>query len=426
MMAGCGGSSSPAPPSSPPPGSGDAIQITGRERFGWTQAAANIAPVRFAVYVDGARADLPAAVCRGSAPSFDCDSPLPGLGGGRHVLELVAWELVNGSVVESARAAPLIVQVSGSTASEPVTSPVTVSIREETPASTKGAPTRCGLAPVSSDRFLLWIGPHDVRMVDRQSLASHALALTDTPDGWNLIGLGAHSRFDDTGWIYAVQTSASGDRLRLVRYRDVRDLLGEAAVLREVPLSSAPARARVAVREQDRIYVALLAGAASDRANAGGDPFLIRLNPDGSIPAENPMGSIYMPASSSPLPLAVGWATDDEVPWFIERAGGRDYVLRRRGAAFASRRFSAAAPPAALQFANGPESSRLLVVHTDGSLTTFARTPAGWSMRDTRAGAALERTGDALLFPDGDLITCGATADAPSARYVVRRGSVPE
>lgn len=419
MLAACGGSSSPAP-SSPPPGSGDAIQITGRERFGWTQSADDVGQLHFAVYVDDNRVDLPAAVCHGSAPSFDCDSPLPPLGSGRHVLEVVAWTSSNGETAESPRAAPLIVQMTGSTASEAITSSMSSSVREQPSPPAKNTSTSCGLAPVSADRFILWSGSGEIRMVDRTSLASQALSVPQVPEGWSLIGLGAHSRFEENGWIYALQRNANGNELRLVRYRDVEGVLGEALVLREVPLSAGPVRSRISVRESDRIYVALLT-AGGDPPVSTPSPFLIRLNSDGSIPAANPTGSIFMSVEGSPV--AVDWASDDEVPWFIERDGTDEYVLRRRGAAVASKRFRGGAPPVAMQFADPGEANRLVVVQSDGAVTTFARTPAGWTLGKTRAAMQAESTGDALLFSDGDLVTCGPDRDAG---YVVRRGSVPE
>jgi hypothetical protein len=412
FVAACGGSSSPPPSSSPSPSPGDAIQITGRERFGWSQSADDISPLHFAVYVDGTRVDLPGAACHGSAPSFNCDSPLPALNAGRHVLEVVAWTVLNGDTVESPKASPLIVQVTGSTAPDAITSMTSSSIAE----SPKAARNTCGLAPISDDRLLLWTGAGEIRMVDRASLTTRTLTLP-TLDGWELTGVGAHSRFDETGWIYTVQTNATD--LRLIRYRDVNGVLGEAAVLRSVPLPVKPHRAAIAMREADRIYIALLSSSAADAPPRGGS-FLIRVNADGSIPAENPVGSVYVSIPSSRLPLAVTWGSDDELPWRLESAGRNTYVLTRRGTATASRPFTAPATPVAMQL---DASKRLLVVGADGGVTAFTRTAAGWTGGATRTSATPKQTGDALLFPNGDLITCGTDQDA---RYVVRRGSVPE
>jgi YD repeat-containing protein len=173
------------------------------------------------------------------------------------------------------------------------------------------------------------------------------------------------------------------------------------------------------MREADRIYIALLSSDTAD-ASPGDGSFLLRVNADGSIPAQNPVGSVYVSIPNSPLPLAVTWGPDDELPWRVESAGLNTYVLTRRGTAIASRPFTAPATPVAIQI---DALKRLLVVDADGRVTRFTRTSAGWTIGATRAASTTERTGNALLFPDGDLITCGTDQ---GARYVVRRGSVPE
>ena len=61
----CGGST-PPPSTSDPAGGGE--RITGRERLGWTQSAADateLASFRYAAYVDNNRVELAAATCGG-------------------------------------------------------------------------------------------------------------------------------------------------------------------------------------------------------------------------------------------------------------------------------------------------------------------------------------------------------------------------
>ena len=110
----CGGSTGPSPPQSPGPGTSDVVQVSGRERFGWTQVADNISSFHFAVYVDNNRVELPLTVCRPSTPGvFECDSPLPSLRSGRHTLEVVSVVTAVGQAVESPRAPALVVNVTG-------------------------------------------------------------------------------------------------------------------------------------------------------------------------------------------------------------------------------------------------------------------------------------------------------------------------
>jgi len=96
--ASCGGS-----PSSP---SADAI--TGSERFGWDQPAADAADVasfRFAIYVDDARTEVPDASCAPGQSSgrFACTAGLPAMSAGTHALQVAAFVLDGGVVRESAR-----------------------------------------------------------------------------------------------------------------------------------------------------------------------------------------------------------------------------------------------------------------------------------------------------------------------------------
>src|SRR5438067_5960380 len=61
------GKSAPSPPQVTPPSTGETIN--GTDRIGWTQRAGDaveLSTVRFAVYVDGVRAELPTASCDAS------------------------------------------------------------------------------------------------------------------------------------------------------------------------------------------------------------------------------------------------------------------------------------------------------------------------------------------------------------------------
>lgn len=112
-LAACGDPPPPSPNPSPSPGS---ETITGRERIGWTQGAADaidLGAIRYAIYVDGARRVLDAATCgpTAGATGFECSAPLPALTAGAHVLELASFFTSGGNVLESARSSPLRVTV---------------------------------------------------------------------------------------------------------------------------------------------------------------------------------------------------------------------------------------------------------------------------------------------------------------------------
>src|SRR4029450_9185462 len=112
VVAGCS-RSSPAPPEVTPPAAGETIH--GTERIGWNQRAADaveLAAVRYAIYVDGMRSELAGASCAtaATADGFACSARLPTLSAGAHTLELASY-VTDGSVLESARSAPLRVTV---------------------------------------------------------------------------------------------------------------------------------------------------------------------------------------------------------------------------------------------------------------------------------------------------------------------------
>jgi hypothetical protein len=98
----CGGK----PPTSP--GTGDVI--TGSERFGWDQPAADageLATFRYAMYVDEARGEAADVTCDPASTGgrFACTSRLPSMPNGMHTLQVAAFVIDAGAVRESARSA---------------------------------------------------------------------------------------------------------------------------------------------------------------------------------------------------------------------------------------------------------------------------------------------------------------------------------
>ncbi|MEO6239248.1 MAG: hypothetical protein ABIQ52_19815 [Vicinamibacterales bacterium] len=123
----CSRSAAVPPPSQPQPehamghagASGAApievLNLSGRERFGWTQSADSLAGYKFAVYADGTRAELPDAVCQPPVGrQAECVAALPPLASGRHRLEIVSWTLKDGRVIESARSSTMTIEILGS------------------------------------------------------------------------------------------------------------------------------------------------------------------------------------------------------------------------------------------------------------------------------------------------------------------------
>jgi hypothetical protein len=99
IVAACG-----KPPSSP----SETETITGSERFGWDQPAADageLATFRYAIYVDDARSEASDVSCAASASNgrFACTSQLPAMATGTHTLQVASFVVDAGAVRKSAR-----------------------------------------------------------------------------------------------------------------------------------------------------------------------------------------------------------------------------------------------------------------------------------------------------------------------------------
>jgi hypothetical protein len=88
--------------------------ISGSERFGWDQPAADaaeLATFRYAIYVDDARSEAAGVSCAAAAVSgrFSCSSSLPSMSNGNHTLSVASFVVDGGAVRESPRSAPVSV-----------------------------------------------------------------------------------------------------------------------------------------------------------------------------------------------------------------------------------------------------------------------------------------------------------------------------
>jgi hypothetical protein len=116
MLSSCGGGGTPPPASSNPSGTGD--RISGNERLGWNQAAADagqLTKLRYAAYVDGNRVELADVSCsepRGGVSA--CSSRMPAMAAGEHTIVVVSFVVDGDRVIES-QASPIRLTVSGAT-----------------------------------------------------------------------------------------------------------------------------------------------------------------------------------------------------------------------------------------------------------------------------------------------------------------------
>lgn len=207
-MAACSKRPSPTPPS------GDSI--TGRERIGWDQAAADateVASLGYAVYVNGVRAELTGASCAAAGQGrFSCSAPLPALSAGSHTLELASF-VVDGLVVESAKSAPLRVTV-GSAAFG--------AIRVQTELVTND-PLGSSDAAASDGRIVLFAASGSepsARLVSAPRIVMPGSVDSNVPLAWNrLDGAPRLSAFASWGGVPALLAGASLDSM--LRISDV-------------------------------------------------------------------------------------------------------------------------------------------------------------------------------------------------------------
>jgi hypothetical protein len=102
LFAACGGS--------PPTQGGGPETITGVERFGWDQHAADageLASFRYALYVDDVRSEAADVTCAPaqSAAGFACSARMPAMTPGVHNLQVASFVIDGGAVRESPRSA---------------------------------------------------------------------------------------------------------------------------------------------------------------------------------------------------------------------------------------------------------------------------------------------------------------------------------
>jgi len=310
--AACGGSDD-SPPSSPPPsGSGDTV--TGRERFGWTQAAsasdANV--LRFAAYVDGTRRVLDGVVCSpGSSGNLECNAPLPSMTAGRHTLELAAFYTSGDTVVEGPRSAPLELQIASVTASDNSSSLPSVGPPEDGPVAAAdgtmlnaeilgtGLVEPADVAIDPSGHIFVAERAGIIRLFDEDGTTSGGDAVDSLPSSRDreavVLSIALAPDFAESHLLYVLKVEAASaeSRALLVRYRESNGRFGQAAVIATAPFTARDPAGVIRFGPDGALYVGL--GSRSMNADTlsaspdGGR--ILRLLPDGRTPRDNPRAS---------------------------------------------------------------------------------------------------------------------------------------
>ena len=340
-LAGC---SEKDPPPVPMPGdpAGD-VQVSGNERIGWSQPAADaseLALFEYVIYVDGARMPLTAVSCASvsTAAGFDCSAALPTMTQGTHTLELASVVVNQAGVLESSRSAPLRV-VMTRTSSSTFSSTSTVVTTTDGVALVLERVTD-GLHEPSDIAFgrtgAIFVAERGgaVRVVrDGALIAEPALDLSGeiTPPHGGLLGISLDPKFEDTGFLYALYAADApreGLEFTLARFRGVEQRFGERVILLD-RIEASPSRASGALRfgPDGKLYAAL--DSAADGSAAGSyasyNGKILRLNADATTPDDQ---AVFTPIYSleHPQPTALDWQPGSGDLWVIdttERSGGR-------------------------------------------------------------------------------------------------------
>ncbi len=325
LFAAACGSSTPAPPATG--GAGGTESITGRERIGWDQPAADaadLADMTYAVYVDNARNTLGDVSCTPNAGAlgFPCSGRLPSMSSGAHTLEIVAVSNVNGESVESPRSTSLHVVVSAA-----LTAPVTAPPPEWRNGA--AAPTRDGISlqvdrvaegfsrPVDAafapDGRLFVVERNRVRVLTGGRIQSNP-ALSTAPDdpSEQLLSIAFDPDFDRTRLVFVLQASESRDGpvAYLARYRELRGTLGQRAVLFQAAVDAA-ADASGVMRFGPDGKLHIVVGSST------GTGKVLRLNSDGTTPGDQ---AGTTPAVAGGVAEAHGLAWDPRLPvlWIVD------------------------------------------------------------------------------------------------------------
>jgi glucose/arabinose dehydrogenase len=331
-VAGCGNNTPPTPA---PPGAGGGETISGGERIGWEQQASDTAELgtfRYAIYVDGTRTEIAEVSCANTAATagFPCSGRLPSMSAGAHTLELTAFVTDGGTVLESAKSSPLRVTLVA-TAAPPAalqwesghveTTADGIALRTEKLIGGLVEPIDAAFAP--DGRLFIAERRGRVRVVDYdqdrdRTQPADALTLTEDDDGArdHVLSIALDPDFARTQFVFLVQTapSSSGTVFRLVRYRELRGILAERAILLETG-GTDPAHAAAVLRfgRDGKLYLAL-----DDRAGTGR---LLRLNPDGTMPRDQ-AGTTPSVAAGLRLPRGMGWDQQTALLWIADDDGG--------------------------------------------------------------------------------------------------------
>jgi glucose/arabinose dehydrogenase len=336
----------PQPPQDDPGGGDDHFRVRGDEYLSWSHEAPrteDLVLYSYAAYIDGQRRALDGTSCspRGVAV-HSCVAPLPPLSRGRHTIEIVALIASGGQVLESSRSAPIFVTPVGSpTAGASTARHVKVGHERYSVEVVAGGLTGpVALAFPPDGRIFVAERDGTVRVVQSGSQA-HGTALFAEhlrEDGQVIVhDLILHPDYQDNRVVLLLYSvvDRTGAVTRLVRYREVDDALTEPTILIARTASSAVEPSAAVAFGHDRMLYVAMSDEESVLRGPGPIGTLVRLNDDGSTPAD--MSDFSEPAAALGQPVSIGQNPLTRRFWLVGRSPSAarewdrrfDWVLRR-------------------------------------------------------------------------------------------------
>lgn len=320
------GSSTPPPPSTGSGGGGGAQSITGNERIGWDQPAADVSELAtfgYAIYVDDSRNELTDTSCASTAGTvgFACSGKLPPMTSGAHTLAIATFSTVNAASGESPRSSPLQVVVSAALTADSV--PATdwqngevdptqdgIRLRIDKIVDSLDQPTDAAF----SDDGRLFIAEElgRIRVISSGQLQS-APALSLTAEAGvrpGVFAIAFDPDFQNTQFVFVLYAaeSSTGSTVFLARYRELHGALAQRAVLFQSTIEGVASGA-MRFGPDRKLYVAV-GGSASDGR-------VFRLNPDGTMPTDQ-AGTTPAIAGGVLAVRGLAWDVRNAILWIVD------------------------------------------------------------------------------------------------------------
>lgn len=180
----------------------------------------------------------------------------------------------------------------------------------------------------------------NIRIVENGTLLPQAFANVPvaTTGEQGLLGLALDPNFASNGFVYVFHTTTGPLRQRIVRFTDVNNVGTASTVLVDnLPANSIHCAGRIGFGSDGKLYATV--GDVGDPANSQNDNSvagkLLRYNPDGTIPGDNPIpgnplfakglrnsfGLSFHPVSGRPYASENGPQCDDELNRFAVSGG---------------------------------------------------------------------------------------------------------